>query len=315
MTERLLNSTLGVKTLLFRPPYGIDHQPETADEVAELPIAQSMGYLIVGARIDPHDWGEPGGVPPAPASVIVQRVLEQARSNGGNIVLLHDGGGDRSHTVQALPEIIDGLRAAGFAIVPVSELVGQTRAQLMPPLTFRERLVAHADGLIFTMYEWSRLSVAFIFILGIGLVSCRAVVVGLLAIIEKFRPSPPDRPDFEPVVSVLIPAYNEEDVIVYTVNSVLESDYPKLEVIVIDDGSSDETGELLDAQFGRNPAVRIIHQPNRGKPSALSHGLAEASSSIIVTIDADTAIEPNAISKLVRHFVNPRVGAVAGNVQ
>ena len=147
-----------------------------------------MGYLIVGARIDPHDWGEPGGVPPAPAQVIVQRVLEQARSNGGNIVLLHDGGGDRTQTVLALPQIIDGLRAAGFQIVPVSDLVGQTRAQLMPPLTFRERLVAHADGLIFTLYEWSRLSVAFIFVLGIGLVSCRAIIVGLLAIIEKFRP-------------------------------------------------------------------------------------------------------------------------------
>jgi peptidoglycan-N-acetylglucosamine deacetylase len=315
LTERLLSSTLGVKTLLFRPPYGIDHQPETADEVAQLPIAQSMGYIIVGARIDPHDWGEPGGVPPAPANVIVQRVLEQARSNGGNIVLLHDGGGDRSHTVQALPEIIDGLRAAGFQIVPVSELLGQTRAQLMPPLTFRERLVAQADGTIFTLYEWSRLTVAFIFVLGIGLVSCRAIIIGLLAIIERFRPSPPDRPDFQPVVSVLIPAYNEEDVIVYTVNSVLESDYPRLEVIVVNDGSIDSTGELLNEQFGRNPAVRIFHQPNRGKPAALSHALAEATNGIIVTIDADTAIEPNAISKLVRHFVNPRVGAVAGNVK
>jgi len=315
LTERLLNSTLGVKTLLFRPPYGIDHQPETADEVAQLPIAQSMGYLIVGARIDPHDWGEPGGIPPAPAPVIVQRVLEQARSNGGNIVLLHDGGGNREQTVLALPQIIDGLRAAGFQIVPVSELVGQTRAQLMPPLTFRERLVARADGLIFTLYEWSRLSVAFIFVLGIGLVSCRAIIVGLLAIIEKFRSAPLAHPEFQPVVSVLIPAFNEEDVIVDTIQSVLESDYPRLEVIVVDDGSNDGTGELLDAQFGRNPAVRIVHQPNRGKPAALSHALAEASSSIIVTIDADTAIEHDAISKLVRHFADPRVGAVAGNVK
>src|SRR6202023_4426002 len=92
VTELLLNSSLGVKTLLFRPPYGIDHQPETADEVAQLPIAQSMGYIIIGARIDPHDWGEPGGVPRAAADVIVQRVLEQAHSNGGKSVLLHDGG-------------------------------------------------------------------------------------------------------------------------------------------------------------------------------------------------------------------------------
>jgi cellulose synthase/poly-beta-1,6-N-acetylglucosamine synthase-like glycosyltransferase len=159
------------------------------------------------------------------------------------------------------------------------------------------------------------LSVAFIFILGIGLVSCRAIVVGVLAIIEKFRAAPPDHPDFQPLVSVLIPAYNEEEVIVYTVNSVLESDYPKLEVIVVDDGSTDGTGDMLDEQFGRNPAVRVIHQPNRGKPAALSHALAEASSGILVTIDADTAVEPSAIGKLVRHFVNPRVGAVAGNVK
>src|ERR1700676_2422021 len=274
-----------------------------------------MGYLIVGSRIDPHDWGEPGGVLPASASVIAQRVLEQAHSDGGNIVLLHDGGGDRTNTVEALPEIIDGLRAAGFQIVPVPELIGQSLAQLMPPLFFRERLVARADGLIFTAYEWSRLSVAFIFVLGIGLVSGRTIVVGLLAIIEKFRPAPPDHPDFQPPVSVLVPAYNEESVIVYTINSVLESDYPKLEVIVVDDGSTDGTGDLLDEQFARNPAVRVIHEPNRGKSAALSHALAEASSGIIVTIDADTSVEPDAVSKLVRHFVNPRVGAVAGNVK
>ena len=315
VTERLLNSTLGVKTLLFRPPYGIDHQPETADEVAQLPIAQGMGYLIIGARIDPHDWGEPGGIPPAPADVIVDRVLEQARANGGNIVLLHDGGGDRTQTVLALPKIIDGLRAAGFEIVPVAELLGQPRADLMPPLSFRERLLARADGFIFTAYEWSRLAVAFIFVLGIGLVSGRALVVGLLAVIEKLRAAPLDHPDFQPPVSVLIPAYNEENVIVDTVNSVLESDYPRIEVIVVDDGSTDGTGELLERHFGSNPAVRIVHQPNRGKPAALSHALAEASSGIIVTIDADTFIEPDAVTKLVRHFVNPRVGAVAGNVK
>src|ERR1019366_7957217 len=141
------------------------------------------------------------------------------------------------------------------------------------------------------------------------------IVVGVLAIIEKFRAAPPDHPDFQPLVSVLIPAYNEEEVVVYTINSVLESDYPKLEVIVVDDGSTDNTGELLDEQFGRNPAVRVIHQPNHGKSAALSHALAEASSGIIVTIDADTSVELDAVSKLVPHFVNPRVGAVAGNVK
>ena len=75
LTELLIESNLGVKTLLFRPPYGIDHLPETASEIQMLPVPQAMGYIIVGAQIDPHDWGEPNGGPPPAADVIVQRVI------------------------------------------------------------------------------------------------------------------------------------------------------------------------------------------------------------------------------------------------
>lgn len=315
LNERLLASTLGIKTQLFRPPYGIDHQPETADEVEMLPIPLSMGYMLVGAQIDPHDWGEVGGIAPPPAQTIVDRVMQQARSGVGNIVLMHDGGGDRSHTIAALPMIIDQLRAAGYELVPVSELVGETRAQVMPELNFRERLVARTDGLIFTLYEYLRDLIAFIFILGIFLVSLRALIIGLLALIEKLRPTPPEQPGYAPTVTVLIPAYNEESVIVGTVRSALANDYSPLEVIVIDDGSTDLTGELLDRNFLADSRVRIIHQPNRGKPAALGHAFAEITSEVVVTMDADTHMEPDAVGHLVRHFANPRVGAVAGNVK
>jgi peptidoglycan-N-acetylglucosamine deacetylase len=315
LTERLFASTLGVKTLFFRPPYGIDHQPETASEVSSLPIPQSMGYLLVGARVDPHDWGEPGGVPPPPTKEIVERVLEQAKDGDGNIILLHDGGGDRSHTVAALPAIIDGLRAQGYDIVPVSELIGQSRDQVMLPLDFQERMLARADALIFTLFQWLRLGFAWIFVIGIALVSGRAVIIGMLALIEKLRPSTPDQPDFHPLVSVLIPAFNEESVIVGTVEAALACDYPALEVVVVDDGSRDRTAELLDSHFGDNPRVRIIHQVNRGKSVALGNALRNAASDILVTIDADTSIAPDAISKLVRHFTDPRIAAVAGNVK
>ena len=315
LNERLLASTLGIKTLLFRPPYGIDHQPETADEVEQLPIPLSMGYVLVGAQIDPHDWGEAGGVPPPPAQDIAARVLQQARAGVGNIVLLHDGGGDRSHTIAALPEIIDQLRAAGYELVPVSELIGETRAQAMPRLNFREQFVARTDGLIFALFEWLRDILAFIFVLGIFLVSMRALIIGFLALIEKLRPTPPDTPGYAPHVSVLIPAYNEESVIVGTVRAALASDYSPLEVIVVDDGSADLTGDLLDRNFLADSRVRIIHQPNRGKPAALGHALAEATGEVIISIDADTHIEPDAVRLLVRHFANPHVGAVAGNVK
>jgi cellulose synthase/poly-beta-1,6-N-acetylglucosamine synthase-like glycosyltransferase/spore germination protein YaaH/peptidoglycan/xylan/chitin deacetylase (PgdA/CDA1 family) len=315
LTELLLESNLGVKTLLFRPPYGIDHQPETASEIQMLPIPQAMGYVIIGARVDPHDWGEVNGGAPPPADTIIERVLADAEANKGNIILMHDGGGDRSHTLEALPRIIDGLRAKGYEFVSVSSLLGQSRAELMPPLSHEEWLLARADAFIFDVFRWFRTGIAFIFIAGILLVSGRALVIGLLALIEKLRPAPENHPDYQPEVSVMIPAYNEQSVIVNTVRAAIASDYPKLEILVIDDGSTDRTAELVRENFGGDPRIRLLLQANGGKPSALNHALSEATGEITVCIDADTIVDPEAIPRLVRHFADPRVGAVAGNVK
>jgi peptidoglycan-N-acetylglucosamine deacetylase len=315
LTELLLESNLGVKTLLFRPPFGIDHQPETASEIAMLPVPQSMGYIIVGAQIDPHDWGEAEGGAPPPVDTIVKRVMTDAQTGKGNIILMHDGGGDRSHTLAALPQIIDGLRAKGYEFVSVGTLLGQTRAQVMPPLTHEEWLLARADAFAFEAFRWFRFGISFIFMTGILLVSARALIIGLLALAEKLRPNPADHPEYKPQVTVMIPAYNEESVIVDTVRSALASVYSKLEILVIDDGSTDHTVELVRANFGRDPRVRLLLQPNRGKPAALNHALSEATGEIVVSIDADTIVDPEAVPRLVRHFVNPKVGAVAGNVK
>jgi peptidoglycan-N-acetylglucosamine deacetylase len=313
LTQRLIESTLGVKSLLFRPPYGIDHQPEYAEEVAPLPYPQSLGYIIVGQRIDPRDWYLSDNQHQFPASEIVAEVMKQAKN--GNIILFHDGGGDRSQTLAALPQVIDQLRAKGYEFVSVADLLGKQRADLMVPLTFQERMAAHADGVIFSIFQWSRFAIATIFILGIVLVSGRAAIIGLLAVVEKLRPDTAKLPDPLPGVTVLIPAHNEESVIVQTVQSVLLSDLDDIHVIVVDDGSKDRTLELLQSNFGRNDAVQIIHQVNQGKAAALNNALSRAHTEIVVTIDADTEIEPDAIRKLLRHFSDPKVGAVAGNVK
>ena len=315
LTQRLLESDLGVKTLLFRPPYGIDEEPETADEVANLPIPQSMGYLLVAGHIDPHDWGEEGGVPPPPTQAIVSRVVEQVEKVPGNIIIMHDGGGDRSHTVAALPQIIDQLEAKGYHFVTVSELLNQSRAEVMPPLSHEERFFAAADSFIFSLVHWLRLIIAFIFLAGIALVSGRAIFIGLLALAEKLRPAPQDHPEYKPLVSVLIPAYNEETVIADTVGAALASRYPRLEVLIVDDGSTDHTSERVLESFGHDPRVRLLRQANYGKSAALNHALAEASGEVIVTIDADTSVDADAVPRLVRHFADPRIGAVAGNVK
>ncbi|HEX8837869.1 MAG TPA: polysaccharide deacetylase family protein [Candidatus Acidoferrum sp.] len=313
LTERLIESTLGVKPLLFRPPYGIDHQPDFAEEVAHLPIAQDMGYIIVGQKVDPDDWSQLSPGVPLPAAKIVENVLREAPK--GNIVLLHDGGGNRSQTVKALPQLIDALRAEGYEFVSVAELMGKSRAQVMLPLSAQEQFEARADGFIFGIYHWFWAVITTTFILGIVLVSGRTLIIGILAFIEKLRPDRRKMREPLPGVTVLIPAHNEESVIVQTVSSVLESDYLDLHIIVVDDGSADKTGELLDTHFSREPRVRILHQVNRGKAAALNVAMSQAQTEIVVTIDADTEIESDAIRKLVRHFVDPTIGAVAGNVK
>jgi cellulose synthase/poly-beta-1,6-N-acetylglucosamine synthase-like glycosyltransferase/spore germination protein YaaH/peptidoglycan/xylan/chitin deacetylase (PgdA/CDA1 family) len=312
ITQRLIESTLGVKSILFRPPYGIDHQPEYAEEVAQLPAIQDMGYLIVGQKIDPHDWRQPYGKQ-VPAQEIIDGVLRQA--DAGNIILFHDGGGDRSQTVAALPQIIDQLRARGYQFVAVPELVNKSRAEVMVPLSGKEWLEAKADGFIFGLYHWFTLGIGYVFVLGIVLVSGRAMVIGILALIEKLRSEHVKAPDPLPGVTVLIPAHNEEGVIVQTVTSVLASDYPTMHVIVVNDGSTDDTRMLLDSHFGEDRRVQIIHQANRGKAAALNNALSHAHTEMVVTIDADTEVESDAIRQLLGHFSDPQTGAVAGNVK
>src|SRR5205823_13529212 len=124
---------------------------------------------------------------------------------------------------------------------------------------------------------------------------------------------------YKPDVAVLIPAYNEGKVIERTVRAALASDYPNLRVIVIDDGSKDKTLEVAQAAFAREEMtgqVLILTKPNSGKADALNFGLEHLrDEEIFVGIDADTMIARDAISRLVPHFADLEVGAVAGNAK
>jgi len=116
-------------------------------------------------------------------------------------------------------------------------------------------------------------------------------------------------------VSVIVPAYNEGRVIARTLRAVLASVPSPLEVIVVDDGSLDDTLEEAERVARTDPRVRVLHQGNAGKATALNHGIAQARGEILVCLDADTQFTPTTIAQLVRHFADPEVGAVAGNVK
>jgi peptidoglycan-N-acetylglucosamine deacetylase len=323
LTERLFGSKLGVKPLYFRPPYSIDQEPDTNDQVSPAYLIQKMGYIIVGDKIDTGDWDERQRKTPEGIlnDVLVQLDLMKTKPQfRGSIILMHDGGGDRSVTIAALPVLIAGLRAHGYTFEQVSDLMGKTRAEVMPPLNYKERWQARVDSVAFFAWAFFNHFVVSLFFVGDVLMSARLIMVGVFALIDRLRkrPVPEVVGGFLPRVAVLIPAYNEEKVIVRTIRSVLNSDYPHLRIIVIDDGSPDRTSEVAREAYPEELAagmLTVLRKPNGGKAEALNFAVADLEEEFYVGIDADTVIAADAVSKLVGHFADPQIGAVAGNAK
>ncbi len=310
-TQRLFESVVGRQSHLFRPPYAEDAEPETADQVRPLELARERGYITVGMKVDPGDWERPG------VQAIVQRTVDQLEHHQGNIVLLHDGGGDRDETIEALPLLIAQLRQRGYRFVNVSDLLGRSRDEVMPELSASERWGAWTDRAAFSVMYVAISLLHWLFLGGIVLGAARLAFIGALAVYQKWRAwRTTFDTSYDPSVAVVVPAYNEATVIVQTVASLLACDHPpRFEVIVVDDGSSDGTAARVEQAFGDQSRVRLLRTANAGKAAALNYGVARTEAEIIVALDADTMFARETIRHLVRHFANPRVGAVAGNAK
>ncbi|WP_431636114.1 glycosyltransferase [Dyella sp. KULCS107] len=314
-TQRLFEALTGRSMRLFRAPYFGDAEPTTSDELVPIEQAQAMGYIAVGLHIDPDDWQRP------PVDKIVQSVLDQVHHQSpdrqSRVVLLHDGGGNRANTVAALPQIIDALRAEGYDFVTVSALAGLTRDQGMPPLTIGS-LSQWADRSVFLTLGWFGHFLNALFLTAIWLGVARLLLLGGLGLLNWYRDRRRVAPALDhppPLVSVLIPAFNEEKVIASAVGRILKSRYEALEVIVVDDGSTDATAEVVRTQYAGDPRVQLISIPNGGKANAVNTALRASRGKVIVALDADTQFEPHTIARLVRWFADPAIGAVAGNAK
>ncbi len=313
-TQRLFQALTGRSMVLFRPPYLGDGGPgDDTGDIYPVEIAQNLGYITIGEHVDTIDWSLPG------ANAIVQRALNDLalpeNKVGANAILLHDAGGNRAETVAALPILIDKLRARGYQLVPASALIGLTRDQAMPPLP--PTLALLTDRFVFLSVSWAGRILYYAFLAAIWLGVSRLFFLAGLSLWNVRREArqrvAPSKQALH--VSVIVPAYNEEKVIVETVHRVLASDHRDLDVIVIDDGSKDATSAVLRSAFGTDQRVTLIRVPNGGKAAALNVGLAHATGTILVALDADTQFQTDTIPRLVRWFVDPQIGAVAGNAK
>lgn len=307
--EMSIEGTVGRKPLLFRTPYGGGDslgQHKGADQ-----IATELGLHPIGWNDDPNDWARPG------ADTIVTRVETNATKR--TIVLLHDGGGDRAQTLAALPRIIDDLRARGYMFTTVDGL----DAGLPSAYATRSGFWANARGVAivagFRLYLSLSSLLLWVVLLTAAVSIGRVLFAGPLAMRHWWRhrgPPPPVRPvSLRHPISVVVPAYNEAKVIAKTIAALLQCDPAPLEIVVVDDGSTDDTAAMVASVPAPPGMVRLIPQPNSGKATALNRGIAAASAELVMVIDADTIVDRSIIGRFEPYFDRDDVGAVAGNVK
>jgi cellulose synthase/poly-beta-1,6-N-acetylglucosamine synthase-like glycosyltransferase/peptidoglycan/xylan/chitin deacetylase (PgdA/CDA1 family) len=298
-----------VSTTLLRPPYSSTN-PAVDDVQWRLMRGLSEeGFLTILSTLDSRDWERPG----------VKRIVASSTPKGraGEILLMHDAGGDRSQTVAALDRLLPRLIRDGYHVGSVGETTGLIGAN--QPAGTEDRWLGFAVVAAFQASNWVVRVLSWMLIAAGVLAAGRGLVlVGAARRHHRhhrrraYRRARRRRDLVVEPVTIIVPAYNEAAGIEAAVRSLVASDLP-VEVIVVDDGSTDDTAAIVE-QLDL-PGVRLITQANAGKPAALNTGIAAASHDLVVMVDGDTVFEPVTVRRLIQPFSDPGVGAVSGNAK
>ncbi|HQI40117.1 MAG: glycosyl transferase [Ignavibacteriales bacterium UTCHB2] len=169
-----------------------------------------------------------------------------------------------------------------------------------------------------SLFEYSTI-VAMVIFLFILLVRYFAILISAYLYINEYTFSSVN--GYAPFVSIIVPVYNEGKVIRNSISSLLKLDYFHYEIIIVNDGSTDDTKQIAESMVGYQDGlygkvlVSLINQPNLGKARALNAGIFYSKSDFVLCMDGDSQLSPESIKVAVRHFKDPKIGAVAGNVK
>jgi cellulose synthase/poly-beta-1,6-N-acetylglucosamine synthase-like glycosyltransferase/peptidoglycan/xylan/chitin deacetylase (PgdA/CDA1 family) len=304
-TEAVLLGITGHYPRFIRPPYSAT--PDAVTPADERDLAQLAGrrYLIALADYDSEDWTRPG----------VSKIMANATPRGGRggIIMFHDGGGNRSETVAALRSLIPRLRSAGYRFVAVRSLLGMSAAEAEPRASAWQHTRALAFLWAVRMAFWLTTILGLIIVAVGVLVAARLIILLPNALLHARRTRPRPTPSYWPSVAVIVPAFNEEVGICRAVGSLAASAYPHLEIVVVDDGSTDRTAEIVEGL--KLAQVELVRRPNGGKAAALTTGIHHTEAEVVVMVDGDTIFEADTIARLVQPLGDPQIAAVAGNTK
>ncbi len=303
MVQQLLQDRLGHHAILVQSPAGYGQFPGDQAVLDQMQDLRASGYLLVYSKFAaPY-----GNFDPQEFTAQIRKSAFEAPAN----VISFDFSEQNDRTINALlPSIFSRLTEDGFTFTALPEAAGLSADDVFPVATEQP---AARDKIIYWLMSITWIGVQnFIFLLALT-IALHTPVYLFLAFIRRERY--PYNEDFKPPVTVIIPAYNEAKVIGKTLKSVLASDYPNLKVVVVDDGSKDQTAEVIEEFVQKNKRVTLIRQSNHGKWFAEDRALSYIDTPIFVIVDADTLLRRDAIKLLVQPFCDDAVGAVAGTVE
>ena len=305
-TDEVLNKLVNVKTDFFRTPYNDIYGFNTENDLIILKELRKYNKLAVEDDVDTKDWLLKDPI------AINNKTLEIIDGQSGSVLLLHDGGGNRESTVKALPSIIEGVTIRGYAIKNLNDVLksSNTANQSAQNNEFKEQQFS----IVAFKLAYNVLATIVIFAAVVGAI--KYILLMLLFVKSQFKKKNKFNTEtFAPKVSIIVPCYNEQKVICATIDSLLLSNYPDFEVVMVDDGSKDDSYKIVLETFQNNPRVSVYTKENGGKSSALNFGISVSKYEYVICVDADTVFAKDAIQKLMRHFVDENMGSVAGNVQ
>lgn len=303
-TQRMIVAATAFNTPFYRPPYGGNTDQSLRNSLRSILHAQKLGYVVTSYDFDSNDWQFNGGYDP---------VLPEFDGKD-KVILVHDGGGDRSHTMTYVQKLITQAKQHGYSFASLAEIYPQI---LPASLKTQPGFADYASlGLAQMALVWPIEAIKILFGFSVIMIMVTTLLNVFLALLNTYRTKRKKwQANYKPLVTVIVPAYNEGIVIVNSVRSLLQSRYRKIEVLIIDDGSTDNTWAIASRLHVKYKRVRSIHQQNGGKSSALNNAITQSKGEIVICVDADTVFPSDTIGNLVRHFEDDTVAAVAGVVK